>query len=377
MANYYPELKSITPEKWDEYSGDNTRFDGIVWPAYETDERSKNPASVKQIYTHLSEAILDKRVRMTAGYAFDKSYQQGVKISNATGWSHTGIDFEAGGSSPIKAAVGGKIASVKEVKGLGFDNGWFIIVEAADKKNWVYGHLQNGINPLTKTQWKINDRVNVGTPIGNVGNQPGAKHLHLEVQNPGNLQSGSFLAKDPKYVTSITMSPLQAFWESKNSATGVVTINTTTINGTEASQTINGSASNEIINGLGGNDTLYGEGGNDSLNGGNGNDYLDGFTSKTGSDLDTLTGGTGIDTFVLGNSLQGVFYLGNGQATITDYSSSDDYIQLRGGANDYQLNPQGSDTMVALKNGDAIALIKNATDLSLTPRLGRVDFKFI
>jgi hypothetical protein len=30
MVNYYPELKSITPENWDEYSGDNTRFDGIV-----------------------------------------------------------------------------------------------------------------------------------------------------------------------------------------------------------------------------------------------------------------------------------------------------------------------------------------------------------
>jgi len=89
---------------------------------------------------------------------------------------------------------------------------------------------------------------------------------------------------------------------------------------------------------------IYGENGNDSLNGGNGNDYLDGFTGKTGSDLDTLTGGAGIDTFVLGNSRQGVFYLGNGQATITDSSSSDDYIQLRGGANDYQLNPQGSDT---------------------------------
>jgi Ca2+-binding RTX toxin-like protein len=93
---------------------------------------------------------------------------------------------------------------------------------------------------------------------------------------------------------------------------------------TEASETINGSASNEIINGLGGNDTLYGEDGNDSLKGGNGNDYLDGFTSKTGSDLDTLTGGAGIDTFVLGNSRQGVFYLGNGQATITDYSPSKD-----------------------------------------------------
>jgi hypothetical protein len=52
------------------------------------------------------------------------------------------------------------------------------------------------------------------------------------------------------------MSPLQAFWESKNSDTSVVTINITTINGSEASKTINGSASNEIINGLGGNDIL-------------------------------------------------------------------------------------------------------------------------
>lgn len=373
MVNYYPELKSITPAKWDEYSGDNTRFDGIVWPGYETDERSKNPASVKQIYTDLSQAILGNRVTMTAGYAFDKSYQQGVVINNTTGWSHTGIDFGAPIGSSIKAAVGGKIASIKEVKGKGFDNGWFIIVEAADKKNWVYGHLQNGINPLTKTQWKIGDPVNVGTTIGNVGNQPGAKHFHLEVQNPGKLQPGSFLYKDPNSVTSITMSPLQAFWESKNSDTGVVTIN-----GTEGSETLSGGSSNDTLIGLGGNDTLYGEGGNDSLNGGNGNDYLDGFSSDKGTDLDTLTGGAGIDTFVLGNSRQGVFYLGNGQATITDYSWRDDYIQLKGSANHYQLSRQGSDTVISLKTGgDVIGVVKGVTDLSLTPSNGRQDFKFV
>jgi hypothetical protein len=55
---------------------------------------------------------------MTAGYAFDKSYQQGVVINSTTGWSHTGIDFGAPIGSSIKAAVGGKLHLSKKSRAM-------------------------------------------------------------------------------------------------------------------------------------------------------------------------------------------------------------------------------------------------------------------
>jgi Ca2+-binding RTX toxin-like protein len=85
------------------------------------------------------------------------------------------------------------------------------------------------------------------------------------------------------------------------------------------------------------NDYLFGGSGNDSLTGDGGNDYLDGANFSgagsgigSGTEFDTLTGGTGADEFVLGN-IDNVYYLGNGYATITDFSLvQSDTIQIKG-----------------------------------------------
>lgn len=148
--------------------------------------------------------------------------------------------------------------------------------------------------------------------------------------------------------------------------------------GGSGNDTLNGQNTNDTLIGNGGNDTLYGEGGNDYLNGGAGNDYLDGYSSNPNSlDLDTLEGGAGADTFVLGNSRQGMFYLGNGQATIVDYNFRDDYIQLRGNRNQYRLTRNGNDTLVQTSGGDTLAVVKNVTDLSFNITPSRSDFKFV
>jgi Ca2+-binding RTX toxin-like protein len=126
-----------------------------------------------------------------------------------------------------------------------------------------------------------------------------------------------------------------------------------------------------------GNDTLYGEAGSDYLNGGAGNDYLDGYASFNSPDFDTLEGGAGADTFVLGNTSQGMFYQGNGQATIVDYNFRDDYIQLRGNASQYRLTRQGNDTLIQTTGGDTLALVKNVPDLSFNVTSSRRDFNFV
>jgi surface antigen len=141
--------------------------------------------------------------------------------------------------------------------------------------------------------------------------------------------------------------------------------------------TLNGQNTNDTLIGNGGNDTLYGEAGNDYLNGGAGNDYLDGYASFNSPDFDTLEGGAGADTFVLGNTRQGMFYLGNGQATINDYNFRDDYIQLRGNSSQYRLTRQGNDTLVQTSGGDTLAVVKNVTDLSFNVTSSRRDFIFV
>jgi Ca2+-binding RTX toxin-like protein len=148
------------------------------------------------------------------------------------------------------------------------------------------------------------------------------------------------------------------------------------LQGTQGSERIDGSNNNDTLIGAGGNDTLYGEAGNDFLTGGDGNDYLDGYASFISRDFDTLEGGAGVDTFVLGNTRQGAFYKGDGHAVIADYNFRDDYIQLQGNAGQYQLVRQGNDTLIQ-QNGDLLGIVKNVTDLSLYPRPGRMDFKFV
>ena len=151
----------------------------------------------------------------------------------------------------------------------------------------------------------------------------------------------------------------------------------TVFTGGPGNDTLNGRNTNDTLIGNAGNDTLYGEAGNDYLNGGAGNDYLDGYASFNSPDFDTLEGGLGADTFVLGNRSQGMFYLGNGQATIADYNFRDDYIQLRGNASQYRLTRQGNDTLIQTTGGDTLGVVKNVTDLSFNVTPSRSDFKFV
>jgi surface antigen len=149
------------------------------------------------------------------------------------------------------------------------------------------------------------------------------------------------------------------------------------LRGTEGPDRLSAPNTNDTLIGNGGNDTLYGEAGNDYLNGGAGNDYLDGYASFNSPDFDTLEGGAGADTFVLGNTSQGMFYQGNGQATIVDYNFRDDYIQLRGNASQYRLTRQGNDTLIQTTGGDTLALVKNVPDLSFNVTSSRRDFNFV
>ena len=106
------------------------------------------------------------------------------------------------------------------------------------------------------------------------------------------------------------------------------------INGTPGNDNQTGTSGNDIINGLEGSDVLTGLRASDVLNGGDGNDILSG-----GKGFDTLNGGLGND-ILEGSAGKDVFVLGAGLGvdTISDFTNSQDTIQLINGLTFGQLS---------------------------------------
>jgi Ca2+-binding RTX toxin-like protein len=106
------------------------------------------------------------------------------------------------------------------------------------------------------------------------------------------------------------------------------------INGTPGNDNLTGTSGKEIINGSEGDDVLTGLRASDVLNGGDGNDILSG-----GKGFDTLNGGLGNDNLV-GGGAKDVFVLGAGLGvdTISDFTNSQDIIQLINGLTFGQLS---------------------------------------
>ena len=119
------------------------------------------------------------------------------------------------------------------------------------------------------------------------------------------------------------------------------------VSGGEGSDLLLGEIAADSLMGGEGSDTLTGGLNNDTLDGEDGDDRLVGVDpSNLGTgEVDTLTGGSGRDTFVLGD--ENLIYYDDGDslsrgesdlALITDFDSSQDFIQLKGFEEFYHLD---------------------------------------
>ncbi len=362
-----------TEQEWDKQSGDGYQFDSNLATGNPYTNIKESTSEVKQVNQQLATALLGNAAAMNTGYAYDISADGSY---NGTTKSHAGIDYKVGSGKNVSVVVPGKIVKVTDYGAIG----QFVTVEGNDGKRWIYGHL---------TGAKLTGDVKIGDSIGTVKNQGGNSHFHIEVHNRGanglfTSYIGGIPSQSRDFVLNNSMSPLQAYseWKNQGNNGGGVTLPPSSpggrvFTGGSGNDILNGQNTNDTLIGNAGNDTLYGEAGNDYLNGGAGNDYLDGYASRNSPDFDTLEGGAGVDTFVLGNSRQGMFYLGTGQATIVDYNFRDDYIQLSGNRNQYRLAREGNDTLVQTSGGDTLAVVKNVPDLSFNITPSRSDFKFV
>jgi murein DD-endopeptidase MepM/ murein hydrolase activator NlpD len=200
--DYYPELSSLSETQWDRQSGDNNQFEQYPYGGG-GDQRGKTDDRIEQIYTDLSKAIFGSRIPMTAGYAYDQSYYNGVVIKGTTGWWHAGLDIGANNEATIKAPIGG---TVKWTSGSG-DGNIFVGINSDDGRQWVYGHLKS------KDGLSLGKRINTGETVGIVG---ALNHLHLEVENGLAYGNTDGAMKNQETLLSVTVSPLMAYWKWRN-----------------------------------------------------------------------------------------------------------------------------------------------------------------
>ena len=386
---------------WDWKSGSRDYFDNNSATPTWSPNQDASP-ELKDVARNLSQTLGvstgNGYLGLSGGYIYE--YAPAAYKGN-----HAGIDFAAGVNTSIKAVVSGTIENVSNQAA-----GSFIAVRGNDGKRWIYGHVNNSRGFVTGQ----NQTIQAGQEVGTVFNQA-APHLHLEVHTDFSAPATGFFQNSgtPASIAVLqqkTMSPLQAYWQSKNGGGGGTTptpggtptpgndnitgdAGNNNINSLAGNDTVSGAAGNDTINGNSGNDQLFGNDGNDSLmgwtgndtvTGGNGNDVLDAFyySGLSGNgEIDYLRGDVGIDTFVIGDSY-GKGYLGNSYAVIEDFKWQDDIIKIQGSLSQYALKPgnlygfSANDTAIVLSsnNSEVLAIARNVSTANSTIRYSSSDF---
>lgn len=209
--------KTIT-EMWDRVGGESAQFpngnfpSGDLWTA-------KMPTDVYGVYQDLANTIFGSVPAVNSGYAYDRGY-----YSPGLG-AHSALDINAGNGTSLKAVVNGVVVDNRPQYFNGSFNGYWIAIDELDGngqktgRRWWYGHLStNKVN--------LGSKVVAGqTVLGTVGQG----HLHLGVVSTYNAYATSMYgnevrngsgkgsyAADVQDVLNRTMSPLQAYWKSRN-----------------------------------------------------------------------------------------------------------------------------------------------------------------
>ncbi|MEP0873112.1 ricin-type beta-trefoil lectin domain protein [Trichocoleus desertorum AS-A10] len=205
--------KSLT-DIWDRVGGESAQF---INGNYSGDDKwkAKMPTDAYGVYQDLANTIFSSSVpAVNTGYAYDYGYYS----DSAAYGAHSGLDIQGTSGTVIRSAVKGKVVKTVDDGG----NGWWIAVDELDGDNqkagrrWWYGHLQS---PAIS----VGNVITAGQIISRTN---GLNHLHLTVVDTysdsvqyaevsNGKRKGSYSA-DVQDVLNRTMSPLQAYWNSRN-----------------------------------------------------------------------------------------------------------------------------------------------------------------
>jgi len=203
--SYRPELSSKTASSWDRDGGESAQYGKYGnFPGGDLVQEDM-PGNVLAVYEDLSISIFGIAKGVNSGYAFDNGY-----LSLGKGY-HAGIDINAADGTVVKAATNGivvqtynrgykNVVGVDETNNLGEKTG----------RRWWYVHMLS-------TSVRVGNAVTAGqTELGKVGDG----HLHLAVTSSSSSTDDPPNGRSAADVTNRTMSPLDAFWRSKNNING-------------------------------------------------------------------------------------------------------------------------------------------------------------
>ena len=276
-------------------------------------------------------------------------------------------------------------------------------LEGNGGNDWLYGGEGNDV----LRGGEGNDRLFTGNGVDEVDGGAGNDELILDYGESAEAVTVTYTSADGTTSDGKTFTDIERITFDGSSGNDVVDISfangslSNSLEGKDGDDTIKGSnisgdfiygqAGNDTLEGNGGNDWLYGGEGNDVLRGGEGNDRLEGnagnnvlvgideSSSTLGlGERDSIISGAGIDRIILGTANWIAYDDRNtttsgtsDYATLTDFTNSEDIIQLQDSASNYRLEETNDDTwLYLLKAGDEpdelIAIIENASGLSLT-----------
>jgi len=203
--------------------------------------------------------------------------------------------------------------------------------------------------------------------VDSAGNQANGLSYIPSISADGRFVAFTSIAAN--LVPGDTNSVGDVFVSDIGSTPGVINTPSNNINGTPGNDNLTGTPNSDNINGLDGDDVLTGRQGSDILVGGGGSDNLFG-----GKGFDTLNGGLGNDNLV-GGAGNDVFVLGAGLGvdTISDFTNSQDTIQLINGLTFGQLSisPGTNGTLIRLASSGEVLASLTSIDANL---LGSEDF---
>ena len=247
------------------------------------------------------------------------------------------------------------------------------IINKGYRYDYAYGmNLTAGGNLVFKTssgEWQSNSQINTGQWHHVAVSYDGSEiKFYIDGQEDSNVISTNItLTSTPDNLVSIghdnEINGGSAVWNYFDGIIDDPRIHNRALSATEIAELASLESDLGVV-GEDGNDNLIGNGGDDTLTGGAGNDTLNGTDDVLAGYLerDILTGGAGADRFILGDATQAYYGTEGNQdyATITDFDTSEDVVQLYGSASNY--SQQGNDLYY---NGDLVGIFEGSTSWDL------------
>ena len=200
-----------------------------------------------------------------------------------------------------------------------------------------------------------NDNVII---LHEIGHALGLAHPYGDGFNSNFTSDDTIMSYNPAPSGSVNwresdIAALKNLWG--EAGTNYDALNTSSSTTSSIENVIKGSNEKDKLKGTNGNDIIIGKGGPDKILGRGGDDTINSGTWEKGGNPDKIKGGPGADTFIIKE---------NYWAYVKDFNVIEDKLDVSGLRGDLDWDIEGNRTYIWGNNGDEVARISGAVDLS-------------